>query len=145
MKHLLNGAPRCSVFYFSHWYVVAFSMHVRELINTSPCPTFHNQRSCANVCFPSLPRVVYTYTIYRTKCEDGALFLGDGSLAGVPTPKLGQKGIRSVIKVMDDKCLFVPSNLPIVRNLTLVESSIRPRTTQSHASRDQWYQIWERE
>ena len=36
---------------------------------------------------------------------DGPLFLGDGSLAGVPTPKLSQKGIRSVIKVVDDKCL----------------------------------------
>lgn len=40
-----------------------------------------------------------------TKCEDGPLFLGDGSLAGVPTPKLNQKGIRSVIKVIDDRCL----------------------------------------
>lgn len=36
---------------------------------------------------------------------DGPLFLGDGSLAGVPTQKLSQKGIRSVIKVVDDKCL----------------------------------------
>ena len=35
------------------------------------------------------------------------MFLGDGSLAGVPTPKLLQKGIRSVIKVVDDKCLYV--------------------------------------
>jgi hypothetical protein len=43
----------------------------------------------------------------RTKCDDGTLFLGDGSLAGVPTPKLGQKGIRPVIKVLDDKCLYV--------------------------------------
>jgi len=44
-------------------------------------------------------------TARRTKCDDGTLFLGDGSLAGVATPKLGQKGIRSVIKVVDDKCL----------------------------------------
>ncbi|KAK4983650.1 tubulin-dependent ATPase kip3 [Elasticomyces elasticus] len=40
-----------------------------------------------------------------TKCDDGPLFLGDGSLAAVPTPKLGQKGLRPVIKVVDDKCL----------------------------------------
>lgn len=44
---------------------------------------------------------------YSTKCEDGTIFLGDGSLAGAPTPKLGQKGIRSVVKVVDDKCLYV--------------------------------------
>lgn len=43
-----------------------------------------------------------------TKTEDGPLFLGDGSLAGVPSaPKLGQKGLRSVIKVVDEKCLYV--------------------------------------
>ena len=35
------------------------------------------------------------------------MFLGDGSLAAAPTPKLAQKGIRSVIKVVDDKCLYV--------------------------------------
>lgn len=40
-----------------------------------------------------------------TRCDDGPLFLGDGSLAGVPTPKLSQKGIRPVIKVVDDRCL----------------------------------------
>lgn len=42
----------------------------------------------------------------RTKCDDGPLFLGDGSLAAAPTPKLTQKGIRPVIKVIDDKCLY---------------------------------------
>jgi len=42
-----------------------------------------------------------------TKCDDGPLFLGDGSLAAAPTPKLHQKGLRSVIKVVDDKCLYV--------------------------------------
>ncbi|RDL42450.1 Kinesin-like protein [Venustampulla echinocandica] len=41
-----------------------------------------------------------------TKCDEGTLFLGEGSLAGLPTPKLGQKGIRPVIKVLDDKCLI---------------------------------------
>lgn len=35
------------------------------------------------------------------------MFLGDGSLAGAPTPRLGGKGIRPVIKVLDDKCLYV--------------------------------------
>ncbi|TAQ91548.1 hypothetical protein B7494_g26 [Chlorociboria aeruginascens] len=50
-----------------------------------------------------------------TKCDDGTLFLGDGSLAGLPTPKLGQKGIRPVIKVIDDKCLIFdpPEDNPI--------------------------------
>ena len=38
-----------------------------------------------------------------TRSDDGPLFLGDGSLA--PTPKLSQKGLRSVVKVVDDKCL----------------------------------------
>ena len=45
-----------------------------------------------------------------TKCDDSTLFLGEGSLAAVPTPKLSQKGIRSVIKVVDDKCLYVLRN-----------------------------------
>ena len=40
-----------------------------------------------------------------TKCDDGLLFLGDGSLAAVPAPKLMAKGLRSVIKVVDDRCL----------------------------------------
>jgi kinesin family protein 18/19 len=37
--------------------------------------------------------------------DDGQLFLGDGSLAAAPTPKLNQRGIRPVIKVVDDRCL----------------------------------------
>ena len=40
-----------------------------------------------------------------TKCDDGMRFLGDGSLAGVSTPKLIQKGIRPIIKVVDNRCL----------------------------------------
>ena len=50
-----------------------------------------------------------------SKCEDGPLFLGDGSLAGAPTPKLNQKGLRSIIKVIDDRCLYVRvhSMLPV--------------------------------
>ncbi|EEP76913.1 hypothetical protein UREG_01762 [Uncinocarpus reesii 1704] len=52
-----------------------------------------------------------------TKCDDGPLFLGDGSLAGVSTPKLQQKGIRSVIKVVDSKCLVFdpPEDNPVHR------------------------------
>ncbi|EUC35380.1 hypothetical protein COCCADRAFT_91060 [Bipolaris zeicola 26-R-13] len=40
-----------------------------------------------------------------TRNDDQTLFLGDGSLAGVPAPKI-HKGIRPVIKVMDEKCLI---------------------------------------
>jgi len=39
-----------------------------------------------------------------TRNDDPTLFLGDGSLAGLPAPKI-HKGIRPVIKVMDEKCL----------------------------------------
>ncbi|CAJ2500489.1 Uu.00g033420.m01.CDS01 [Anthostomella pinea] len=47
--------------------------------------------------------------------DDGNIFLGDGSLAGAPTPKLKQSGIRSVIKVIDDKCLVFdpPEDNPV--------------------------------
>lgn len=41
----------------------------------------------------------------RSRTDDGTLFLGDGSLAGAPTPKLNQRGIRPVIKVVDDRSL----------------------------------------
>lgn len=42
---------------------------------------------------------------HSTKTDDGISFLGEGSLAGAPTPKLGGRGIRPVIKVIDDRCL----------------------------------------
>lgn len=42
-----------------------------------------------------------------SRSDDGPLFLGDGSLAGMPAPKLNQKGIRSIVKVIDDRCLYV--------------------------------------
>ncbi|OTB01217.1 hypothetical protein M426DRAFT_323617 [Hypoxylon sp. CI-4A] len=47
--------------------------------------------------------------------DDGTLFLGDGSLAAAPTPKLRQSGIRSVIKVVDDRCLVFdpPEDNPV--------------------------------
>ncbi|KAL5343303.1 P-loop containing nucleoside triphosphate hydrolase protein [Aspergillus crustosus] len=50
-----------------------------------------------------------------SKCEDGPLFLGDGSLAGAPAPKLNQKGLRSIIKVIDDRCLVFdpPEDNPV--------------------------------
>ncbi|KAI9755787.1 MAG: hypothetical protein M4579_004150 [Chaenotheca gracillima] len=52
-----------------------------------------------------------------TKCDEGPFFLGDGSLAGAPAPKLTSKGIRSVIKVVDDKCLVFdpPEDNPMQR------------------------------
>ncbi|EMC99720.1 hypothetical protein BAUCODRAFT_119290 [Baudoinia panamericana UAMH 10762] len=52
-----------------------------------------------------------------TKSDEGPLFLGDGSLAAVPTPQLRQKGIRSVIKVVDEKCLVFdpPDDNPVQR------------------------------
>lgn len=40
-----------------------------------------------------------------TAVPEGPLFLGDGSLAGAPAPSLKSKGIRPVLKVVDDKCL----------------------------------------
>ncbi|KAL1297965.1 hypothetical protein AAFC00_006473 [Neodothiora populina] len=51
------------------------------------------------------------------KTDDSPLFLGDGSLAGVPAPRLAGKGIRSVIKVVDDKCLIFdpPEDAPVSR------------------------------
>ncbi|KAJ5212280.1 uncharacterized protein N7498_003926 [Penicillium cinerascens] len=50
-----------------------------------------------------------------SKCDDGPLFLGDGSLAGKPAPKLNQKGIRSIVKVIDDRCLVFdpPEDNPV--------------------------------
>ncbi|KAJ5174903.1 Kinesin-like protein 6 [Penicillium canariense] len=50
-----------------------------------------------------------------SRSDDGPLFLGDGSLAGVPAPKLNQKGIRSIVKVIDDRCLVFdpPEDSPV--------------------------------
>ncbi|KAJ5439275.1 Kinesin-like protein 6 [Penicillium daleae] len=50
-----------------------------------------------------------------SRTDDGPLFLGDGSLAGVPTPKLNQKGLRSIVKVIDDRCLVFdpPEDNPV--------------------------------
>lgn len=43
----------------------------------------------------------------RTKLDDGPTFFGDGSLAGTPKPTLTSKGIRRVIKVVDENFLLV--------------------------------------
>lgn len=51
------------------------------------------------------------------KTDDGTLFLGDGSLAAAPAPKLHQKGIRPVIKVVDDRCLYVAPSLYCCKEL----------------------------
>ncbi|KAK4227334.1 putative kinesin-like protein [Podospora fimiseda] len=47
--------------------------------------------------------------------DDSTVFLGDGSLAAAPTPKLHQRGLRSVIKVVDDRCLVFdpPEDNPV--------------------------------
>ncbi|KAH7406419.1 P-loop containing nucleoside triphosphate hydrolase protein [Phaeosphaeria sp. MPI-PUGE-AT-0046c] len=52
-----------------------------------------------------------------SRCDDQALFLGDGSLAAAPTPKLSSKGIKPVIKVLDEKCLIFdpPEDNPVHR------------------------------
>lgn len=51
------------------------------------------------------------------KSDDGTLFLGDGSLAAAPTPKLHQRGLRNIIKVVDDRCLVFdpPEDSPVQR------------------------------
>lgn len=65
----------------------------------------------------------------RTKCEDGTLFLGEGSLAGAPTPKLGSKGIRSIVRVVDEKCLVFdpPEDNPVTRFSRHVVSNMGKR------------------
>ncbi|KAF2792832.1 kinesin family protein-like protein [Melanomma pulvis-pyrius CBS 109.77] len=61
-----------------------------------------------------------------TRSDDQTLFLGDGSLAAAPTPKLHSKGIRSVIKIIDDKCLvFDPPEDNAVQRFS--KSSVGPQ------------------
>ncbi|KAF2006324.1 kinesin-domain-containing protein [Amniculicola lignicola CBS 123094] len=40
-----------------------------------------------------------------SKSDDSTLFMGEGSLAAAPTQRLNNKGIRPVIKILDEKCL----------------------------------------
>ncbi|KAL8850601.1 MAG: hypothetical protein Q9221_004471 [Calogaya cf. arnoldii] len=53
-----------------------------------------------------------------THIPEGPLFLGDGSLAGAPAPRPSSKGLRPVLKVVDDKCLVFdpPDDNQIARN-----------------------------
>lgn len=85
-----------------------------------------------------------TLTTYSTKCDDGTLFLGDGSLAGLPTPKLGGKGIRPVIKVVDDKCLYVYIAQKDMTEANELESLILLRTIPFINSLDQLFRTWAR-
>ncbi|KAH6639293.1 P-loop containing nucleoside triphosphate hydrolase protein [Boeremia exigua] len=53
-----------------------------------------------------------------TKTDDSTLFLGEGSLAAAPTPRITSKGgIRPVIKVLDERCLIFdpPEDNPVHR------------------------------
>jgi len=104
----------------------------------------YNSRSCTNV------RITYDLqspqsqklTLNRTKSDDGTLFLGEGSLAGVPSQKLGGKGIRPVIKVIDDKCLYVYCSIEETSLLTLAGSLILQRTIQFRSFHDRSFRIW---
>ena len=84
----------------------------------SSCPTVYNPRSCPTVSNTTHPtytscdrymldeaRLTDAVAYYRVRRDEGTVFLGDGSLAAAPTPKLNQRGIRPVIKVVDDRCL----------------------------------------
>lgn len=64
-----------------------------------------------------------------TKTDDGISFLGEGSLAGAPTPKLGGRGIHPVIKVIDDRCLVFdpPQDSPMSRFQSKVVSNMGKR------------------
>ncbi|TVY49843.1 Kinesin-like protein [Lachnellula occidentalis] len=68
-------------------------------------------------------------TLHSTKYDEGTTFLGDGSLAGAPTPRLGQKGIRPVIKVLNDKCLIFdpPEDNPVQKFSRSVVSNMGKR------------------
>jgi kinesin family protein 18/19 len=70
-----------------------------------------------------------------TRRDDQTLFLGDGSLAGLPTPKVNSKGIRPVIKVMDEKCLYGQPLSSEVPGANMMSGfSTHRRTTQSSDS-----------
>jgi hypothetical protein len=101
MAHPDAGASSISVTGMQY----AYHLPLQNLIPRSSSSAIHNSRSSTNVRPPPINTLSQMLTTGSTKCEDGTLFLGDGSLAGVPTPKLGGKGIRPVIKVVDDKCL----------------------------------------
>lgn len=63
-----------------------------------------------------------------TKTDEHTLFLGDGSLAAAPTPKLNAKSVRPVIKVIDEKCLY--ENLVVLTRLVEANLSLGSSTPQ---------------
>ena len=70
-----------------------------------------------------------------TKTDDSTLFLGDGSLAAAPTPRISSKGgIRPVIKVLDERCLYAACNFNnrAQRELTCIQH-LRPARGQPSA------------
>jgi hypothetical protein len=76
-----------------------------NLLSTSFCATMaHDGASSISVTVRVRPFTIRE-AAQLSKCDDQALFLGDGSLAAAPTPKLSSKGIKPVIKVLDEKCL----------------------------------------
>lgn len=86
--------------------LLAFGVLKLLLTCLSSSSALHYSRSCASV-WSMFPCVGHrSLTLCRQKNDDGTVFLGDGSLAGVPAPKLHQRGIRNVIKVVDDRCLY---------------------------------------
>ncbi|KAL7268364.1 tubulin-dependent ATPase kip3 [Rhizina undulata] len=52
-----------------------------------------------------------------TRLDDGPTFFGDGSLASTPQPKITGKGLRRVVKVIDDRVLVFdpPEDNPMAR------------------------------
>jgi hypothetical protein len=100
MADLPAGASSISVTGMLH---LSFSNQITNLCQfVSDLSPSEKQRRCKPICIAAESPAL---TACSTKCDDGTLFLGDGSLAGLPAPKLGGKGIRPVIKVVDDKCL----------------------------------------
>ena len=109
-----NGyRPQCIV-HHGRRYAYLFWRTNDQRVNadfTSPCAPLHHQRSCPAVSRHPLPydkprtRRERANFPSRVRNDDSTLFLGDGSLAAAPTPKLHQRGLRSVIKVVDDRSL----------------------------------------
>jgi hypothetical protein len=76
-----------------------------------------------------------------SRSDDQTLFLGDGSLAAAPTPKLHSKGIRPVIKVVDEKCLYGFWYDRVLRVANVVAECLIPqKITLSNGYRDQYHQ-----
>lgn len=68
------------------------------------------------------------------RCDDQTLFLGDGSLAAAPTPSVrSQKGLRSVIKVVDEKCLYGSLSSYVKLRLRITQNLRPPRGQRSPA------------